>query len=519
MSQGSTKAGGEVRGTNDDLNTVDRRMASGAIWMVLARICDKSIGLVGMIILARLLAPQDFGLVAMAAAVVALVELVRSFGFDVALIQNQDATREHYDTAWTFNIILGVAIALGLLLVAHPAAVFFDEPRLEAVIQWLAVPAFVTGFDNVGTVLFRKELELHKEFKYLLLKRIAMFAITVPLAFVFRSYWALVAGTVAGKTIGVGLSYLLHPYRPSLCLAARRQLFGFGKWLIIGSTVNFFSQKSADFAIGKFAGAHALGVFGISYDLSTMISSQLTAPINRAVFPGYAKKSHDLALLRNSYLDVMGVMASLATPAAFGLAAVAPLAVPLVLGEQWMEAVPVVATLAFYGLLSSLKANGHYVYMALGRPKIATYLGITQLVVLLPMAIYGAWHSGATGAASGYLYAQILFTPVSLTVLFRALDMGLVQWLNVIYRPLIAALVMYFLVRAVHLQFGSEVTSSVDLAIALGACIVTGVVAYPLVMFALWQIAGRPQGAEKKILGYLVAYISPRLRRMSSVGR
>src|SRR4051812_37866190 len=91
--------------------TVNDRMVKGAFWMVLSRILDRSLGFVSMIVLARLLVPADFGLVAMATAVVAILEVIKSFGFDVALIQNSSATRDHYDTAWTCNVILGLLIA------------------------------------------------------------------------------------------------------------------------------------------------------------------------------------------------------------------------------------------------------------------------------------------------------------------------------------------------------------------------------------------------------------------------
>jgi len=133
-----------------------RQIATGAAWMMGFKLFDKSIGLVSTLVLARVLTPADFGLVAMATAVVALLGLMGAFGFDTALIQRQDADRTHYDTAWTFNVLFGVAVALLLLVVAVPAANFYREPRLELMLPALAIGSLVGGFENISTVAFRK---------------------------------------------------------------------------------------------------------------------------------------------------------------------------------------------------------------------------------------------------------------------------------------------------------------------------------------------------------------------------
>src|SRR5262245_61096532 len=218
---------------------VERRMAKGALWMVLARTTDRSMGLVSTAILARLLVADDFGLVAMATAVLALLELIASFGFDVALIQNTNASRQQYDTAWTFNVFLGASIGLLLLLLAVPAAHFYNEPRLTGILSCLALAAAVQGFENFGVVAFRKALNFNNDFALLFSKRLATFSVTIPIAFALRNYWALVAGILVGRIASVGLTYWLHPYRPRFSLAGGSALLHFGKWLVVGNVYYF----------------------------------------------------------------------------------------------------------------------------------------------------------------------------------------------------------------------------------------------------------------------------------------
>ncbi|MDQ3445451.1 MAG: oligosaccharide flippase family protein, partial [Pseudomonadota bacterium] len=111
------------------MQSITGGMARGAAWMFAARMTDKVIGLVSTLFLARLLVPEDFGLVAIATAVIAFLALLANFSFEVALIQHPAPTREHYDTVWTINLLFGLGIAIALVALSHPLASFYDEPR------------------------------------------------------------------------------------------------------------------------------------------------------------------------------------------------------------------------------------------------------------------------------------------------------------------------------------------------------------------------------------------------------
>jgi lipopolysaccharide exporter len=170
------------------LTTIGSKMAVGAIWMVLAKLLERSLGLISTLILARVLVPHDFGIVAMAMSFVALLEMLSAFGFDVVLIQKQTKERRHWDTAWTFEIIFGLSIATLMVLCASPVATFFREPDLVDVLRVLAIGSAVQGFQNIGLVAFRTEMRFDREFKFLMAKKLMGFVITVPLAFILDSY-------------------------------------------------------------------------------------------------------------------------------------------------------------------------------------------------------------------------------------------------------------------------------------------------------------------------------------------
>ena len=177
-------------------NELFKKIADGAIWMLLFKVADRGLGLISTLILVRLLTPTDFGIVAMAVAMVAIVELLTSFGFDTAIIRQKDATDEHYHTAWTFDVLFGIFVAVVMVGFAGQVARFYNEPEVELVLYVLALSPLLSGFENVGIVAFRKDLQFRNEFRFQVWKKIAGFVVTVPLAFLLRNYWALVIGVV-----------------------------------------------------------------------------------------------------------------------------------------------------------------------------------------------------------------------------------------------------------------------------------------------------------------------------------
>lgn len=190
------------------------RMAKGAAWMIALRFAVRGIGLVSTAVLARLLAPEDFGLVALAMMVVALLEVLGEFNFEVALLRDQHAKRSHYDTAWTLTLLRGILVAGLLLLLAQPAAIFFGDSRLATVLSVLSIAAVIHGFANIGTVEFRRELHFHREFIYSLTIKMGTVVGTLLAAVWIRNYWALVIGIICGCVVRVGLSFAMSRYRP-----------------------------------------------------------------------------------------------------------------------------------------------------------------------------------------------------------------------------------------------------------------------------------------------------------------
>jgi lipopolysaccharide exporter len=478
------------------LNEINKEIAKGAMWMVSFKFIDRGIGLVSTIVLARLLVPADFGLVAIAMMLISTLQLLTAFSFDVHLIQNPNSGRDQFDTAWTFNILFALFCSVALTALAYPVALFYHEPHLEVVVYTLAFGYLVSGFANIGPVIFRREMRFDRDFAFMLGKRLAPVLTTIPVALWLRNYWALVLGQLAGTIASVLLSYIVSPYRLRFSLKAKSELFHSSKWLVVNNMLAFLNGRAAEFVIGKLAGVGGLGVYTISSEISTLPTTELVAPINRAAFPGYSRLAQDIEKLRNSFLGVISMIALFALPAGIGIVSVADVMVPAVLGWKWLAAIPLIQVLAIYGVLGALQTNVIYVYLAVGRPRIITLVAGLQFLALLALLFPATWYWGAIGAAWAFLATAILMLPINQALIARQLQLSLKGYGARLWRPFVAALIMAFTIYVLKRNFSLE-HQSAAYVLALLCYITLGAAVYICALYVLWRMASRPDGAER----------------------
>lgn len=476
------------------------KTAKGAAWVFSFKILERVIGFASTLILARLLVPSDFGIVAMATSVIAILEVFTTFNFETAIIQREKTTRADYDTAWTLNMLLGLATAACMIAVAYPASLFYREPKLVPVVLALALVPPLQNFYNIGMTEYRKRLEFQPDFLFMVSKKVSAFAITVPLALAFRSYWALVAGIVGSQLVGTVVSYRLHEFRPRLSLSSTRSLLSFSLWTLIASAMSTLRLRLSHFVLGRIGGAASLGTFAMASDIATLPTTELVMPINRAVYPAYAQIAGDREALKRAYLAVLGVIALAVAPAAAGLIAVAPVAVPILLGPAWAGVTPLVAPLALFGLTMALQTNSGSVYLALGQPRVYAAIGALTLLLMAALIVPLARARGSEGAALSCLIMGLISFLVMIWTMNRLLHMHLRDFVGCLWRPAVATAGMYAAVNG-YVEYstssGSPAWRTLAVAVVLGAFL------YVTLGYALWRAARRPAGAETFVASQL----------------
>ena len=479
--------------------SLEHAIAISAAWMVGLRLSYRLIGFVSTVILARLLTPEDFGVVAIAMSCFALVDIFSKLGFQTALIQNQRSESDHYSTAWTLNLLFGGGAALFLVIISGYVANIYGNSAIEEILWVVSLLFILNGVKNIGVVDFQKNLTFSKEFKLIIIPKFISFFITIGLALYFLNYWALVFGNVIWKILEVVVSYRMHPFRPKFCLNKGRELFSFSKWLMLNNVFHFINTRSPELILGKTISPEASAVYNLSFEIGTMSTSEIVSNLNRAIYPGYAKVSNQFDKIQSLYKSAIRSIALVAMPLGAGVALVSPFLVPLLLGDQWLEAVVPVSYLALGGAVNALGSNVNYVYYALGYPKISTFELGFKAIIFITLFYFLSGINGVVGVAQSFLVANSVALIVSWCVLRVVLRLSLKTQLSLYIRPFISTVIMAFSVLiCMHLL-------RLEGGVALGAYSFIGMLVYCVSSFVLWRLAGKPSGLEERVFSLLLS--------------
>ena len=483
---------------SDSRSHVGKAIARGAIWTVSVRMVARFLSVISTLILARLLTPKDFGIYALAMAVYAFVDLLRAFGFGHALIQNQDATDAHYNTAWTLGFIFSLMTSSLLFILAPYAAVFFAEPALETVVRFMCVLFLLDGVKNIGIINFQKHMTFNREFRFLLLTKLSGFLVTIPLAFLLRSYWAMLWGLLSSSLMLLMLSYVMQPFRPRPGLSHWRELFSFSAWLQINNILTFCRRHTEKVLLSRMADLAAVGSLQLAREVGQLLI-EIVQPINRAVFPGYARVNKNPAGMLDIFCDVNGILLTIGFPVAVGLFATAHLLVPTVLGEQWLHIVPLMKWLALASLLSVGMSSTNNVLIALARMKWASAIIALNVVLLVSSMLFLLPIYGILGVGYAAVISQLCVLVLCFVALRIHIGLQLIQVTSMVYRPALSALVMFVLLQVLFPQQWAE-SPWFHQILQLAAAVISGAICYFLVLVLLWLLASRPDGPELKVL-------------------
>jgi O-antigen/teichoic acid export membrane protein len=468
-----------------------RTIVRGTVLVLTMRWGDRLLGMVSTLILARILVPGDFGVVAMASLAVGLVDILLDLGVGTALVRRSGFDPETFSTAWTIRLLQSALVAAVVVAASGVVADYFGDPRVVGVLHVMAAAMLVAGFENIGVVNFQKEMQFGKELQFFLLRRLAGFFATVALALLLRNYWALPFGMLAGRIAGVALSYRLHPFRPRLTLAHARSLWSVSQWLLVRSVGGYVDARLDKALIGRRFDATVLGTYSVADDLSALPSTELLAPVGRVLYPVLVQAREDAGRMAQTFALALALQAMIAVPMAVGLAVVAPEATLVLLGSRWSAATPYVQVLALVYGVGALSHAAGYVLLTLGRMRAFGMLIWTQVAAFALVALVVVPTATALDLAWFRLGTGIIGVVGTLLLAVRAMRAHLTfgRLFALVWRSFAAAAIMAGCVLAVRGASGNPA------AALLIECLV-GAAVYVAVLLALWVASGRPTGAE-----------------------
>ena len=483
-------------------NGVGSQIVKGTIWTVLMRLSIRLLGVISIIILARVLVPEDYGLVAKAVLFSGFLELITQFGFSLVLIKNQNSNKQDYDTVWTLSLIRAIGLATILICSAPYIAVYFDEPRIENLIYCYALASAISGLNNVGIIDFQKHMQFDKDFTFNLLKKLSSFVTTLTIAFIWKSYWAFPVGVLVGAIVALLSSFIMSNYRPSFSLASFGLVFNFSKWMFFYESISAISTKLDGFLLSKLSSAEELGLYTISYEVAGIPSTEVAMPVARAALPGLAKLNETPKEFRAMYEMILVSVLMIAIPAATGLSLLAEDITHVVLGSKWAAAAPLISILAFFGIARVVSACATSGLIAFGR---ADVLGKHSLLVLLikliilPVSII---YWGYIGLAYGVLLGSIISTFILLVMQQHFNTLSIKNILNKIWRVLIGVIIMAITLKILAPYF--DLLRHLPVLIVLVLEILVGIMAFIITVILLCLISNWHETPEEKIYKMVV---------------
>lgn len=385
-------------------------------WAGSAKAVTQAVSWAISILLARILMPTDFGLVAMAWTFVGLLEQINQLGIGAAIIQRADMEEEDLQTLFWIALGAGVSFYAVAFVGAGPLASFFGNDRLVEVIRFLALTMILSGLSTVPFNLLTKDLAFGKRSKAEVLSVLSGGLVSVTLALRGFGVMSLIMGTLCQQAVLTAMVWVLAGWRPRWHFSPERvgSAFRFGL-SVMATRMIWYLHSSADTVIvGKLLGDRLLGYYSMSGQLSTLPVQKISTIVNQVAFPVFAQLQHDLPKLRTYFLAMTRFVAVITFPLMTALVIVAEPLVRLILTDKWLPVVDIFQILCVIGVVKSVDTIIPNMLMARGRADVLLKYNVAILLLLPSAFLLGAQY-GLLGVA----YAWLIAYPVLLLFLYR----------------------------------------------------------------------------------------------------
>lgn len=397
----------------------------GVRWTAASSVTISVSQLLQLTVLARILAPRDYGLMAIVAIVLGVAQAYVDMGVSNAIIHRQDSTPQQLSSLYWLNVAAGGIVYVAVVAMTPAIVWIYQQPRLYALIPLAAVIFLIAPFGQQYQILLQKELKFRRLAQIESASAVIGMCVAVVAAYSRLGVYSLVVGQIAATASGCLLFVLtgLPSWRPEFRFR-RSDLegyLGFGLYQMGERTLNAFAAKTDQVLIGIMLGPVALGYYSVAWNLIIQPVSKINPILTRVAFPLFSKIQMDSDRLRRGYIFLVGSLALVNAPLLFGCAVTAPVLVPVLLGSKWLPAVPIIQILAFVGLLRTIGNPIGSLLLAKGRADLGFRWNLYAFLALIPLVYLGARLFGSEGAALSVLVLLICYVSAMYYFLIRTL--------------------------------------------------------------------------------------------------
>lgn len=486
-----------------------RRSVIGSMWVFAAGLFVRVADVLLLVILARYLAPADFGLVALAVSVVVIFEVVANLPTSAPLVRVKAIETSHLDTAMTLALIRAVSIVGAVTLAAPLIASTYGDPRLTTLSIVLSLASGARTLGSPRMVLFVKRISFWQSFLVAAGGKIVAFGAAVAFAAATQSYWALAISPLAACVGQIAISYWIAPYRPRLSLRHWRYFLSFLGWLFPAQALMAASWQIDKLFLGAVLPNGQFGLYGVANTMASAVEMSIRKTVSDSLMPAFVIAQDDAVRLKRGYFMAESATVLIGLPAYILTFAFAEPIVHVIFTTEWAPMAPILQMLSLAIIPSLYRVPFRPLAMAAGRTKLIFLASAIMLVIRVAAVLIGYRLGGLYGVIYAIGIGNVVNAVVTMGFVARLVKVTVAQQCRALLKPLVAAvpvLAVSLVAADVILGLGAPL---LQLIVLIGALAFAGVI-YGASVFGLWHAIGRPDGVEARVFAKLVKFIRPR---------
>ncbi len=476
---------------------IQDKSSKGIKWVGIAELFIRFFQYGTTIVLARILSPEDFGVIGIALIFTQLAYVLFDFGFSSALIQKKDIREEHYSTTFLIYIASAASYVVLVLLLAPTIAAFFELPILEPILQTLTILFVFYALNAMPRIRLQKEMRF-KRFGSLQIISVFFYGVvTISCALLGYGLWSFVYGILAEQFILTLLLNIFAWWKPHFKFdkTAFKELMHFGSNVLGTRVVGYLNANAPNFIIGKVLGPTALGYYSIAYQLVEFPVQRISKNVLRVMFPAFSKLQDNLDDYKDLYKTTVYHLLLILMPVFVGLILIAPFLVELLYGEKWLPAIVPLQLLSAAGFFRSVWATTSVVFLSKGVPKIELKINLSFSLILIPVLIFSATFGLVEIAASVSVVTWFFLFVAQ----HKAIKLIQMRWIG-LFRVYLLPAVGVISFTAIIIVFNQIGLTGFSILSQLVVTVLTSIVVYILLVLKF----------DKNILKKLIKFIGAR---------
>jgi len=456
--------------------TLKQKVVTSAKWITLANVFKQLLQIISLIIFARILSPDDFGVYAVLMIFVGFLGMFTDMGTSAVIIHLENPSNKLLSSVFYFNVFVGIFLYIILTILSSYIALFFDMNILKTLLPIIAINFIITSFGVVQKALYEKNLDFKR---ISIIENIAVIISTiigVASALYGLGVYSLIIQSLTSSVLLVGLMWFISGWRPLVFFSFDdiKSIWNYTANLSSFNIINYFARNADNFLIGKYLGSSALGVYNLAYKIMLYPLQNISQVLIRILFPAFSQIQNDNEKFKKAYKRVIFFIALVSFPIMAGLMAIADIFVTVLFGDKWQSLALILLILAPVGMMQSVVTTVGSLYMAKGKTKTMLNIGAINSIVTVFSFIIGI-QFGVEGVALSYLLANIIMLYPNLLIAWRQIGLTVSEGLKEIMPIFIISIILGIVV----FMFGVFIKSVITIQVVkLILMISVGIVIY-----------------------------------------